>query len=144
MSKNVILVTLAGMLWAGSGSALAQANNVSRGPVAGTGLSTVNGMFIALPTVSALSLPTTVAVAHTPGNLSTSPSLGVAASKFTAGTPTHGSKSLHLADAAPGLESTTPGTEKSSKVSGSLRKTQEDSRSVERHAKRPHQIPICE
>jgi hypothetical protein len=144
MSKNVILFTIAGTLCLVSGAALAQANNSSRAPTGTGGLSAANGPFIAIPMVSALSLPATVDVARTPVNLSMPQNLAVAASNFSVASLTHDSKSTHRVDAAPDLPNAVPGSEKSSKGPGSLRKTKDDTGVLERHAKRPHQIPVCE
>lgn len=144
MSKNVILFTIAAALGVTSGAALAQANSASRAAAGVTGLATANGPFIAIPMVSALSSPTSVAVARTPDVLLLPQNLTVAASHYSAATLTHDGKSTRLADAAPDLAKAVPGAEKSSKLPGSLRKTKDEAGALERHAKRPHQVPICE
>jgi len=134
MSKRVIIITIAGTLWVAMGSALAQSSNVGRALTTSPGLSTANGLFIAIPSVSALNRPIAVPVGRTPDFVAAPPGLAVAASNFAA--PGH-------SGTAPGLAGKSPDQEKSAKESDSSRSVKEASLAVDAQRKELHRVPTC-
>jgi len=150
MSKSVILITITGILWVATGSALAQPSNAGRAPTGGVGPSAANGLFMAIPSVSALNRPIAVPVGRTPDLVAAPPGLAVAASNFAAtasgrsgAAPGRSGAAPGLSGAAPGLADKNPGQEKSAKDSGSLRSAQEASLSFDPQRQQLRDVPIC-
>jgi hypothetical protein len=143
MYKSVILITIAGTLWVATGSASAQSSNAGRAPAAGAAQSAANGLFIAIPSVSALNRPIAASVVRTPDFVAAPPGLAIAASNFSATAPGRSGAAPGQSGTAPGLAGKSTDQEKSAKESGSSKDAREASLTVDARRKELHKIPTC-
>ena len=143
MFKSVILITIAGILWVATASALAQSSNVDRALTTSPALSTANALFIAIPSVSALNRPIAVSVGGTPDLVAASPGLAVVASDFAATALARSGSAPGYFGTAPGLAGKSPDQGKSTKESDSSRSVNEASLAVDAQRKQLHQVPTC-
>lgn len=127
MSRSVILVTVAGMLWCAAGTAPAQQNLNIRVPKGAVDVGNNTGSLIAIPNVGALNRSP---LANVPDVAAAPRVLAVAA--------------LNLPAAAPGLARKVALPEKSAKDSGSKHSAKEETTLADNaQRKELHRVPTC-
>ena len=127
MSRNVILITVAGLLWGVAGTAPAQQNLLGRVPTAVVDTVNGTGSLIVIPTVSALNRTPLMNVP----DIAATPRVLVGAA-------------LNLPTAAPGLSGKLALPDKTAKDSGSPRSAKEETTlAANAHRKELHRVPTC-
>ena len=129
MSKNVILITIAGALWIATGGALAQSAKVGRGTIVGVDSTNATGLLLTNPSVSALIRPLEVSMTRIPEYFVAPEGRPVAASGRAVGLLDTTGEALDKG--------------KSANKSGSSKNEKEASLAVDAQRKELHRIPSC-